>query len=223
MPELTLTITLESQTTFGRGDGVAGLVDIEVLHDDVGLPYLNGRGLKGTLMATCAEILSAPALSGAARDHFTEAAQTLFGAPGSGRESQGRAHFGHALLPKALRVALEYESQYQNNPFSREDVLAAFTTLRRQTKVDATTGAAADSTLRAMRVLDKGLVFESVLLFDTPLDPVAGGLLAACAAATRHLGTRRARGLGRCTMSLLDAGKPVSEDWLKAFEMEVAR
>ena len=54
MPELMLQITLVSQATFGRGDGVAGLVDIEVLHDEMGLPFLHGRSLKGLLMATCA-------------------------------------------------------------------------------------------------------------------------------------------------------------------------
>ena len=42
-----LTFTLESDATFGRGDGVAGLVDAEVEHDRHGTPYMHGRTLKG--------------------------------------------------------------------------------------------------------------------------------------------------------------------------------
>lgn len=40
---LWLKFTLLSDTAFGRGDGVAGLVDAEVLHDPYGLPYLGGK------------------------------------------------------------------------------------------------------------------------------------------------------------------------------------
>lgn len=42
-------IKLLSDTTFGRGDGVAGLVDQEVEHDQYGFPFLRGRTLKGLL------------------------------------------------------------------------------------------------------------------------------------------------------------------------------
>ena len=44
-----LKIKLLSDTTFGRGDGVAGLIDQEVEHDPYGFPYLRGRTLKGLL------------------------------------------------------------------------------------------------------------------------------------------------------------------------------
>jgi len=41
-----LNFTLLSDTTFGRGEGVPGLVDEEVEHDRYGLPYLRGRTLE---------------------------------------------------------------------------------------------------------------------------------------------------------------------------------
>ena len=47
MPSYQLRLTLLSDATFGSGDGVAGLVDAEVQHDYVGLPFLGGRTLKG--------------------------------------------------------------------------------------------------------------------------------------------------------------------------------
>lgn len=224
MPELMLQITLVSQATFGRGDGVAGLVDIEVLHDEMGLPFLHGRSLKGLLMATCAEILGAPAMSDSSRKRFLQAAQALFGAPGSNIDRQGLLHFGPALLPQALRDALQSDARSGQRKFSREDVLAAFTTVRRQTMVDAETGAAADNTLRSMRVLDRDLVFAAALTSEDVLVAPAQALLAACVRATRHLGTRRARGLGRCRMGLFDsAGTPLTDAWMKTFEREVSQ
>jgi CRISPR/Cas system CMR subunit Cmr4 (Cas7 group RAMP superfamily) len=51
-----LKIKLLSDTTFGRGDGVAGLIDQEVEHDANGFPYLRGRTLKGLLSEECDNI-----------------------------------------------------------------------------------------------------------------------------------------------------------------------
>ena len=54
-----LKFALKSDATFGRGDGVAGLIDSEVQHDTYGLPYLGGRALKGLLGEECANIIFA--------------------------------------------------------------------------------------------------------------------------------------------------------------------
>ena len=58
MPVYTLKIKLLSDTTFGRGDGVAGLVDQEVEHDPYGFPYLRGRTLKGLLSEECDNLIA---------------------------------------------------------------------------------------------------------------------------------------------------------------------
>jgi hypothetical protein len=56
MTRYILKIKLESEAAFGRGDGVAGLVDAEVQHDDYGFPFLHGRTIKGLLVQECADI-----------------------------------------------------------------------------------------------------------------------------------------------------------------------
>lgn len=53
-----LKIELLSDTTFGRGDGIAGLIDQEVEHDPYGFPYLRGRTLKGLLSEECDNLIS---------------------------------------------------------------------------------------------------------------------------------------------------------------------
>ena len=54
-----LVIRLISDTAFGRGDGVPGIVDAEVQHDEMGCPFLAGRTLKGLLREECVNLLYA--------------------------------------------------------------------------------------------------------------------------------------------------------------------
>ena len=44
-----ISVELLSDTTLGRGEGMAGLVDADVEHDELGLPFLGGKTLKGLL------------------------------------------------------------------------------------------------------------------------------------------------------------------------------
>ncbi|MEO6063763.1 MAG: RAMP superfamily CRISPR-associated protein, partial [Thermoflexales bacterium] len=198
-------IELLSAAVFGRGDGVAGAVDVEAQHDESGLPYLAGRSVKGLLVAQCAEILGAFERQKHTRlSDFKQAADQLFGRPGSDLGSSGSLTFGRAQLPDDLREALQQALKIAPNAFRREDVLAAFSSIRRQTKVDEETGAAADDTLRATRVLSSGLTFRSRLSADPAPAGLAQALLAACVTGARAVGRHRARGLGQCRLHLLD-------------------
>jgi len=64
MPIYTLELELLSDTTPGRGEGVAGLVDAEVQHDELGLPVISGRALKGC----CERVRCDSARAGANRE-----------------------------------------------------------------------------------------------------------------------------------------------------------
>jgi len=222
-----LTFRLLSDTTFGRGDGVAGLVDAEVQHDQLGLPYLGGRTLKGLLGAECAELLYALELQGNRRlADLSQAAQRLFGRPGSRQADTGQVHVGSAHLPPALRMALrrEYEAFDAARQGQRQrETLEAFTTVRRQTAVDAVTGAPQANTLRTMRVILRETPFAAELKFLYPiLEPayqVDRGLLAACVRAFRRAGTGRNRGRGRLHAELRSEpdGPPLTEAWFAEF------
>jgi CRISPR/Cas system CMR subunit Cmr4 (Cas7 group RAMP superfamily) len=96
--QIWLCFTLESAATFGRGDGIPGLIDREVTLDGHGCPFLHGRTLKGLLNESCADILYALNATGV-QHGLTAAADVLFGAPGSTHASAGKMHVGHARLP----------------------------------------------------------------------------------------------------------------------------
>jgi CRISPR/Cas system CSM-associated protein Csm3 (group 7 of RAMP superfamily) len=209
-----LKLTLLSEATFGRGDGVAGYVDTEVEHDDRGLPYLHGRGVKGLLTAQCADILGALE-SLPAHSKLAEAATRLFGEGGSDLRANGALSVGPALLPRNLREAVE---AVEAKHLSRTDVLEALTTIRRQTSIDEKTGAARENTLRSVRVLIRGLVFEATLNTDRDLDVTEQAVLAACVKAIRRVGTHRSRGLGRVQAELYDADDRPMHDFAQEIQ-----
>lgn len=225
---LWLELILKSDTTFGRGDGVAGVVDDEVQHDDTGLPYLGGRTLKGLLAAECAEILfgveqisSADAVS-----QWHDAGRFLFGEAGSGAAERAHMHVGNALLPADLRNTLANAIEIKQ--WSREQALDAVTALRRQTAMDMETGAPKRNSLRAMRVVVRETPFVARLDFDGDISTYARGLLAACVKALQRAGTGRHRGRGRVRVDLYAAEpyrsaptQPLTDEWFALFEQEV--
>jgi hypothetical protein len=226
MSKYWLRIDLISDTTFGNGDGVAGLVDVEVQHDEFGLPYLGGRALKGMLSVASAELLfaleyaRAPGLAA-----WKKCAQILFGAPGSGLDQGGNLHVGNAELPGDLRALLRREFS-QTDQLRREDILSSLTSLRRQTAIDPQSGAPKEKTLRTFRVILRDTPFASQLdLFaheDLAEDDVVA-YLAACLKAFRRAGTERNRGKGKLTANLYDSDPfdddsvPITDSYFERF------
>lgn len=212
--DLALKLRLISDTTFGRGDGVAGLVDQEVEHDSTtGLPFVRGRTLKGLLVEECANILFAirtePGYPG-----FTKAAQRLFGSPGSTMADAGALHVGSARMPEEVRKAVE--DDIAGNAIKPTDVLALFTDIRRQTAVDEETGAPDRNSLRSSRVLLRETVLMVSLNVNLPEDDhYVWALLVACIAGLRRGGSGRNRGRGRLEAMLTNID---TEVWLSRFE-----
>lgn len=238
---LWLKFTLLSDTTFGRGDGVAGLVDAEVQHDSHGLPYLGGKTVKGLLAAECAEILYALQQANCSNiEKWERAARFLFGGPGSQIEQTGQMLVGNAQLPQDLRdlIAsdfrlldeLEKELREKKIGQKRRQTLDSLTALRWQTAMDQITGAPKEKTLRTIRTIIRGVTFETHLRFASPVPQEAYWLLAACVKVFHRAGTNRNRGYGRLQASLyyksLLAESNSSMDpttWFEAFSTEIQK
>ncbi len=215
-----LKLTLLSDATFGRGDGVAGLVDVEVQHDAVGLPYLGGRALKGVLGAECDDLVHA--LSKALPDQKTRwqrAATRLFGQSGARLEGEAIMRVGPARLPRDLQAALSRD--IEKKTLTRSDVLDMLTTLRRQTAMDES-GAPRKETLRTMRVILRDIVFSAQLIFSEEPNSDDLALLAATVKALRRVGTGRNRGRGRVQAELFaPGGEPLTETHFASFRKAV--
>lgn len=217
-----LKIQLLSDTTFGRGDGVAGLVDAEVQHDEYGLPYLGGRALKGMLAAESADLLEAfkKSLPSHEFEIWNEAEDWLFGKSGAALRGEANLRISAARLPEDLRLAVAFD--IQSGKLKREEVLETLTTLRRQTAMDAASGAPKKEALRTSRVIFRNLVFEAAL--DFAVEPPELGLpwLAACVKALRHAGTGRNRGRGLIHAELRNENREPVPKYFQTFKDKIS-
>lgn len=207
MSKYCLRITLKSDATFGRGDGIAGLIDVETQHDDYGFPYLGGRVIKGILVEECADILAALGHGQPenAPSHWQGAAKSLFGQPGSKSDDQAMLQIGDACLPADLREMVRLDINADSPRIRRDEVLETFTAVRKQTAIDES-GVPKDHSLRVLRVIMRETVFEAELrLPEMENRRYALALLSACVAAFRRAGTGRNRGRGLLTAELFES------------------
>lgn len=105
-------------------------------------------------------------------------------------------------MPDDLRRVVAQDVKQKH--LSRQDVLETLTTLRRQTAMDAESGAPQKETLRTVRVILRETPFIARLDFFE--EPVEGDLacLSACVKALRRAGSDRNRGRGALRAELYD-------------------
>lgn len=180
-----LEIELLSDMCPSSGEGYHRAVDVEVEHDRYGFPYLSAKRLKGCLR-------EAALLLNEWGENIP--IQGIFGDPGA---DGGNLVISNARLKDYESYVKTVVSRAREELVHPQNVLDAFTYIRRQTAMEE--GVAKKNTLRAIRVLKRGLFFEaSVSLKDGYED----ALLKVCKA-FRNMGFQRTRGLGEIKVSLI--------------------
>ena len=209
-----LKIKLLSPLTSAAGEGRVGLVDRDIAFDNLGLPILLGRRLKGLWREAYRDVVDAWQQC----EEIQTSVDKIFGTEGQ-KPNDGSAcfHIGNAKLENAsyLRKWLEY-LQYRDGREKEpkilvDDVVTHYTTVRAQTAIDRYSGSAKENTLRLTRTLKPGWVFWAPVRFtDTPNLELQNAL-ALGAITLRHMGTARTRGLGKvqCRLLKLDNGNIV--------------
>ncbi|MBK8640366.1 MAG: hypothetical protein IPN92_19535 [Chromatiaceae bacterium] len=213
-----LQLTLLSDAAFATGEGVAGLLDSELQHDALGLPYLRGRSLKGLLAEECANLRHSIQQHGntSAQDWLERTAVQVFGNPGQGAAGQGGLAMDDARVPDDLRAAVRFE--VTAGRWSPAAVLESLSAIRRQTAINAQ-GAPLHGSLRATRVLLRETCLEARLALAGPPEHAtdAWALVAACAMTLRRAGSSRNRGLGRVRARLWQDGADATDLHWQAF------
>lgn len=197
-----IVIELLSDATFSRGVGTAGAVDVEVEHDEFGIPFINGKTVRGLLRDSW--------LSMRMRDRFPGlqyAEARVFGPTARFLDDDVCIlRIGDAGLQEDVRnwllAAATRSSETDRMP--PQEILAACTDIRRQTAEDCFTGAPARDTLRSTRVVLRETVFVAPLSWRSGADVTNHDLavLAMAALATRHGGLGRNRGRGFLKITL---------------------
>jgi len=181
-------IQLLSDTLIGSAQGYGAIIDKDSVFDEVGLPIIPGKRIKGILREQ-AELLE--------KFGGLNSVDVLFGKSGLVDKSTEYLSVSSFTLAdyQANKEYLKY--LIQEGQISRSEVIEYFTTLRMMTSIDKD-GIAADTSLRTFRVLNKGLVFTGELHFDHSQKTYFYSIISLI----RRIGSMRNRGLGhiRCTL-----------------------
>ena len=197
MTDYVLQITLLSPLTSSAGEGRIGLVDRDVVYDDLGLPILPGRRLKGLWNEAYRNVVDAARLCN--KDMIP--VERIFGKTGQIfdkiRQEPGDRdaylHIGNAVLhnPEASSLSEWLAYLQQGSNLTPDDIMQYFGTVRSQTSIDRDTGAPLENTFRITRTLKAGWVFQAPVHFVEPPDePVLTALILG-AAALQYMGTAR--------------------------------
>jgi len=183
-----ITIELLSDTSFSRGEGAPGSVDVEIEHDDLGLPCLNGKTLRGLIRDSWLAMASCfPGLH--------EAGSRVWGPIGDLDETS-ILRFGDAHLDAAVSDWIAWAERRAHNPLLPQAILESLTDVRSQTSEERKTGAPAETTLRSIRVALRKLRLSAPLTWIQQPREQDLQCLALSVLGTRHMGLGRNRGRG---------------------------
>ncbi len=191
-----LSIELSSDLCTYSGDVYNSLVDIDVVYDSYGFPYIPAKRIKGCIREACLELVDFGVVP---EDSYNR----IFGEKGS--RASGFTISNACLKDyEALCKDLEEYRQMCVNLDAKEDellihpqnVLGLYTYMRVQTSMNYETGAAEKTTLRTMRVVKKGTVFQARISAGSILSGEDIRNLENAIQLVKHMGVHRTRGLG---------------------------
>lgn len=198
----TLKLELMSDTLIGNGEGKGATIDSDIVFDEVGLPYIPARRLKGCLRESAIEVVEMfenKEFDLASMDDIDK----LFGK--TGQNQPGMLSFSNCYLNEYYsnkKCVVWLEKKYPSI-FSKDIVLKTFTTIRQQTAIDDK-GITKDKSLRTSRVLNKGNIFFGEIVSGKAIEDRLMLFLALTVRNFRYIGSKRNRGFGSIKCTLLD-------------------
>ncbi|MFD3157035.1 RAMP superfamily CRISPR-associated protein [Haloimpatiens sp. FM7330] len=191
-----ITIELLSETIFGNGQSQNGIVNTDVLLDEEGFPYYLGKTFKGCLKESINTILK-PYYSKNKGD-FNEVVDRLFGSNNKtdNIENEGILKFTNFYLDKEISdIFSSYEVKEKEKSEKKDLILPSLSDIRFGIKM-GDNGVSESKSLRASRVLKKGLVFNGFVLSLNQLEGLQLTLLKKGIKSLKNLGINKSRGKG---------------------------
>lgn len=201
MDKYRIEVKLLTETIFGSGHSIPSSVDLEVVHDEYGLPFMKAKTFKGNFRDAMSDIVNF-----LGNEKYECLEERLLGQENDGTNSWKTLKFSDCMLNENIRNILTYGvNEGTINPL---EVKEALTEVRNFTSVEDD-GSYKEGSLREMRVVKKGLAFYVKLYCDRGLLEDELGLLAITSKYLRHIGTMKTRGKGEveCSFHVLENGE----------------
>jgi len=195
MDKYRIRVELLTEAVFGSGKSVPGVVDLEIVHDEYGLPFMKGKTFKGNFREAMEDIIN---LIGV--EKYGGLMENLLGKENNGLNTWSCIKFSDCMLPENIRNLLAYE--VRKGKLSESEIKEALTDIRSFTSIEDD-GSYREGSLRNIRVLKKGLVFYVDLDVYRSLSEDELGLMATTYRYLRHIGTMRNRGKREVKCSFL--------------------
>jgi len=191
-----ITIDLKSDVLIGIGEGYGAIVDCDVVLDDVGLPYIPSKRIKG-IMRESAEELNEMLKVYKKRIDIDE----IFGAKGA---KEGMLHLANFYMKEYenSRLWLKYLINNEQYIVNKQNITEQLTALRYSTAIDGEKGFAKKHSLRTERVIAKSNNGD-VFIAEVECPEAYEIELALICQNIRRIGTKRTRGLGKVDVLLI--------------------
>jgi CRISPR/Cas system CSM-associated protein Csm3 (group 7 of RAMP superfamily) len=198
MNKVKMTIKLDSDSLIASGEGMGSIIDTDISFDDVGLPYIPSKRIKGCLRDSILEISKMFEMS---KINYFLDIDRVFG--NNIKEIDSLVSFSDFYIPdyKNTYNWLKYYKNEFSDFLSTNLITNFFTDIRQQTRIDDD-GVVKDNSLRTSRVLKKGIIFESDISLFNDDDILLNTLTLACIN-LRHIGTSRTRGFGEINCEII--------------------
>lgn len=211
MQKVILKITLLSETIFGSGRTVPGDVDLEIVHDEYGLPYFKGKTFKGKFREALEQLDFF-----VEEDRLSNEIDHLLGKPGDGVE--GILKFSDCEINEGMKAYLV--EGIKQGIITPDEIKQSLTQVRKSTSINEN-GVAQAGSLREYRVINSGLELFCKVVSEEKLSDYQLGILAMTAKMLRKIGSMGNRGKGRVDISLWVGGKNKTQDYIDLFMREV--
>lgn len=221
MEEYKLKVKLLTDTVFGSGYSVPGLIDADVLHDELGFPYINGKTFKGKLgemAGLFANMLKASDSGKEVGEILEKKKNKLFGE--SGEYNHDKIKISDCEILKDIRDY--FKNNIKNSNIKSSEILEALTHIEEQTSIDRKTGIAKEKSLRNYRVINRGIILYSYIFCPEKLDEYEKILLASSCSLLRHLGSYETKGKGQVKVSMYKEGEDVTSQYINLLRKKVS-
>lgn len=203
MKKIKMTIELVSDTLSGAGEGFGATIDTDIQYDKSGIPFISSKRIKGALKNSLVDLLKIQSVKNKLNiQNEKSIVNKCFGHTGAAFSSPFQFSDFFVEEYDSIKNWVEYLSNNYESIISSEKVLSSLTNIRQQTTIDDN-GVAAKHSLRTSRVVNKGLKFNSYILFDDTNQDYVKYLALACSY-LRKIGLKRNRGLGEIKCSLFN-------------------